>query len=1099
MIKNAKTTPLGGTLYKCQMSYRGKTSIYQPRLVVMSGLSAPTITLLNPSIIVEEPNKVKETCKASGFPVAKITWLQNGKQMSTCLKTVSNSCAGQNYQVIEENNEDIASSKSRLIIVSTKFPRDHGNYTCVATNSEGRGQKTMEVSIYSLPKFDKTKSFWITNQIYCQVSETNPLPKITWQHQTGLCLNINPECKPDDNRWRDITSSANFVISPGVDVATAKSTLTMPKDAPSAFFRCLARNARGSSVNSAMSFFASGMDRIKITTSQVEYDEDQTLKVRCVAVCKGTMIGWYKDGQQLSAADPRVNITWAAENDRTWTNLVVERLAVNDSGTYTCRARDCISNQPMNDSKRITVKKVFPPSILAFHNQTVYRKTVANLHCEISANPVPSVQWYKDNHSLEGEIGELHRLVSCDSLVQGFYRVKSEVGRLVICKPENALHTGFYTCIAANRRGETNATAFLDVLEDPVIVNPNKESQTLSVKLGKPWNITCQATGNPVPTVEWKRENGNKSMSPKEHSSKGAVLSIDSVSEDDFGVYFCVAVNSKNVAYAYVKLVSADPPPSEQPPQGLKQEIIIALSVVGGLLFLFVIMAIVCCAFFHHQRQQIKEYRSQFFPYFDGHHEIDLNRTLHEQCDNLAYDPVWEFPEERLVLGEVLGSGAFGQVIKAEAIGISDFNPRDKSAENARRRSKRLRRSSSSRMYQDSKGVPYVKTTVAVKTLKVGATATEFKDLASELKILIHVGEHKNIVNLLGACTKGDRLLIIMEYAPYGNLLKFLRGKREIYEPTWVTTTNNPEVELTITNLVVFAYQVSRGMEFLASRKCIHRDLATRNVLVGEDYVIKVADFGLARDVYKSDMYVKATSAGVLPVKWMALESLFDRLYTEKSDVWSFGICLWEIFTLGGTPYPGIPTEQLLDFLSDGHRMEQPHNCPLDMYTIMRDCWEKDADRRPTFALLSERIGRILELHTSKQTSSAYISLSEENRPTRPRHDYYMDPVDSGSTLTHTGYAGLNRQSSEDIANSPLPALPRDVEAEQELEPDERQRMLEPAANGSLSGNESGIGLDDAADEMLAAELRPLQDASRFAPNFTGKGKKKTKSKESVV
>ncbi|KAL9972277.1 hypothetical protein ACROYT_G018560 [Oculina patagonica] len=980
----------------------------------MSGLSAPTITLLNPSITVNEPNKMKERCEASGFPVAKITWLQNGKQMSPCLKNASNSCVGQNYQVIEGNNEDIALSKSRLIIVSTMFPRDNGNYTCVATNSEGRDQKTIEVSIYTLPKFDKTKSFWITNQIYCQVSETNPLPKITWQHQTGLCLNINPECKPDDNRWRDITKSANFVISPGVDVATAKSTLTMPKDAPSAFFRCLARNARGSSVNSAMSFFASGMDRLKITTSQEEYNEDQTLKVRCVAVCKGTMIGWYKDGRQLSsAADPRVNITWAAENDRTWTNLVVERLAVNDSGPI----------------------QVFPPSILAFLNQTVYHKTVANLHCEISANPVPSVQWYKDNHSLEVEIGELHR------------------------------------------RGKTNATAFLDVLEDPVIVNPNKESQTLSVKLGKPWNITCQATGNPVPTVEWKRENGNKSMTPKEHSSKGAVLSIDSVSEDDLGIYFCVAVNSKNVAYAYVKLVSADPPPSEQPPQGLKQEIIIALSVVGGLLFLFVILAIVCCAFFHHQRQQIKEYRSQFFPYIDGHHEIDLNRTLHEQCDNLAYDPVWEFPEERLVLGEVLGSGAFGQVIKAEAIGISDFNPRDKSAENARRRSKRLRRSSSSKMYQDSKGVPYVKTTVAVKTLKVGATATEFKDLASELKILIHVGEHKNIVNLLGACTKGDRLLIIMEYAPYGNLLKFLRGKREIYEPTWVTTTNNPEVELTITNLVVFAYQVSRGMEFLASRKCIHRDLATRNVLVGEDYVIKVADFGLARDVYKSDMYVKATSAGVLPVKWMALESLFDRLYTEKSDVWSFGICLWEIFTLGGTPYPGIPTEQLLDFLSDGHRMEQPHNCPLDMYTIMRDCWEQNAERRPTFLQLSERIGRILELHASKQTSSAYISLSEENRPTRPRHDYYMDPVDSGFTLTHSGYAGLNRQSSEDIANSPLPALPRDAEAEQELEPDERQRMLEPAANGSLSGNESGIGLDEAADEMPAvAELRPLRD-----------------------
>ena len=100
-----------------------------------------------------------------------------------------------------------------------------------------------------------------------------------------------------------------------------------------------------------------------------------------------------------------------------------------------------------------------------------------------------------------------------------------------------------------------------------------------------------------------------------------------------------------------------------------------------------------------------------------------------------------------------------------------------------------------------------------------GATIAEYKDLASELKILIHVGGHKNIVNLLGACTKGDRLLIIMEFAPHGNLSKFLRGKRDIYEPTWETTTKNPDVELTISNLVVYAYQIARGMEFLASKK----------------------------------------------------------------------------------------------------------------------------------------------------------------------------------------------------------------------------------------------------------------------------------------
>lgn len=90
------------------------------------------------------------------------------------------------------------------------------------------------------------------------------------------------------------------------------------------------------------------------------------------------------------------------------------------------------------------------------------------------------------------------------------------------------------------------------------------------------------------------------------------------------------------------------------------------------------------------------------------------------------------------------------------------------------------------------------------------------------------------------------------------------------------------------------------------------------------------------------------------------------KLCCVQSFSWSFGVCLWEIFTLGGAPYPGLPTEQLLDFLSEGHRMEQPHKCPLDMYTIMRDCWEQNPDIRPTFAQLSERIGRIIELHASK-------------------------------------------------------------------------------------------------------------------------------------
>ncbi|XP_068720655.1 fibroblast growth factor receptor 3-like [Montipora capricornis] len=266
--------------------------------------------------------------------------------------------------------------------------------------------------------------------------------------------------------------------------------------------------------------------------------------------------------------------------------------------------------------------------------------------------------------------------------------------------------------------------------------------------------------------------------------------------------------------------------------------------------------------------------------------QIDPDRSLLEQCNDLPYDPDWEFPEERLILGNVLDAGAFDQVIQAEAIGILALNPRDKSAESFKRRSKiqRSSRAKALKKEEGSEGWKSLKIPVAVKTLKEGATKEEYKDLASELKILIHLGQHKNIVNLLGACTRGKRLMVIMEFAPRGSLLSFLRGKRETYDASWSKTMNDPEKEFTLVDLVMIGFQVARGMSFLASKKCVHRDLAARNILVGDDYVMKIADFGLARDIYKDDLYIKKTQ-GLLPVKWMAPESLFDRMYTEKTDV----------------------------------------------------------------------------------------------------------------------------------------------------------------------------------------------------------------------
>ena len=152
-------------------------------------------------------------------------------------------------------------------------------------------------------------------------------------------------------------------------------------------------------------------------------------------------------------------------------------------------------------------------------------------------------------------------------------------------------------------------------------------------------------------------------------------------------------------------------------------------------------------------------------------------------------------------------------------------------------------------------------------------------------------------------------------------------------------------------------------MEYLGTMKCVHRDLAARNVLVAKNLVIKIGDFGLARDVHKNDYYRKI-GEGWLPVRWMAPETVqHQRKYTSLSDVWSFGVLLWEIMSLGASPYPSVKNMGVLfQMLKEGHRMERPKNCSIEIYLIMRDCWNYSPDQRPSFSSLVEDFERLLTL-----------------------------------------------------------------------------------------------------------------------------------------
>nr|XP_028579164.1 leukocyte tyrosine kinase receptor isoform X1 [Podarcis muralis] len=410
--------------------------------------------------------------------------------------------------------------------------------------------------------------------------------------------------------------------------------------------------------------------------------------------------------------------------------------------------------------------------------------------------------------------------------------------------------------------------------------------------------------------------------------------------------------------------VLREPIPEGQLPLSLLLAVIAVIVVLG--------MALTCGSLsfvYHHKKQQLEGARARLQSPEYNLSKIRTSTIMTDYNPNYSFagkaaslSELKEIPRKNISLLRALGHGAFGEVYKGTVVGITgDPSPLQ----------------------------------VAIKTLPEICSEQDEMDFLMEA-LIISKFNHQNIVQCIGVSLQTLPRFILLELMTGGDMKSFLRQNRP--------RVNQPST-LAMQDLLNIARDIACGCKYLEENHFIHRDIAARNCLLtctGPGRVAKIGDFGMARDIYRASYYRKGGRA-MLPVKWMPPEAFLEGIFTSKTDTWSFGVLLWEIFSLGYMPYPCKTNQEVLEFVTSGGRMDPPKNCPGPVYRIMTQCWQHSPEYRPNFSTILERIK-----YCTQDPDVINTELPIECSPT---------PEDEGSTMLHpnssTGKVPL-------LGNSPL-------------------------------------------------------------------------------